>query len=833
MSTAAELLAKTSTDDSTIVIDNNLRTIKIPSSITNLGVEADDDVTRLQFQMPRMYGTTDLSTFSIHINYMNAKNEGDIYIVTDKSVQESSITFSWLVGPHALAYKGNVKFIVCMKETDNDAVILREFNTTVATLPVLEGLEVDAQYLEGELHDVLEQVLLLLSTNADTEVLRIQEESVKQQANITNMGAEVLENIANKGTDALANIAISSSDALSNIDNKGAEVLATIPEDYQTTFGMINHADRTKADAIVCYAEGIDISVVDSSDDHIRGLTIFGKTTQAKTNGYQLFDAINLRSNTLLGATVTNNGDGSFTVSGSGTLTGTYSNHTYDYSHEETIRLLRPGTYTLKSGIVTHPYVYVQLRNASGNVLNITSSVNAIATNVVTQAMLDDPNLYLRIGFYGVEGTAIAPGTIKPILYIDGDGTWEPYSGGYASPSPEWAQELDSIGDDESGSVAIIGRNIFDAHALAVSSNTSLTVSDDGYTITAKGGTTSGWSSSIYTLPTELTKNLRGKRVYISCDSYTSVRDGSGTRSGFNVTLDTGETVYPASAGPSNLSVYTTIPINATKILFGVYTNNTGVAFDADNTVTIKGLRISVGEHINWTPYQTVQSIAINHTLRGIPVTSGGNYTDENGQQWICDEIDFERSVYVQRIGTYLVTGNESWIISRQQPAENGYTRFDGAAIQGNPPLSNDVICTHAPWTGNTNPKYGPAAWVNDPGNNNLQVRIMTTHTTVEEFVEFAVSEYAAGTPISYCYLLKNPVETPLTANEIIAFQALRTNYHNTTVTNDTGSWMKLRYNADTTIYLNRLPKATDSQVQTAVDTWLEQHFQNAEGVSF
>lgn len=25
--------------------------------------------------------------------------------------------------------------------------------------------------------------------------------------------------------------------------------------------------------------------------------------------------------------------------------------------------------------------------------------------------------------------------------------------------------------------------------------------------------------------------------------------------------------------------------------------------------------------------------------LPGIPVTSGGNYTDQNGQQWICDEI--------------------------------------------------------------------------------------------------------------------------------------------------------------------------------------------------
>lgn len=36
--------------------------------------------------------------------------------------------------------------------------------------------------------------------------------------------------------------------------------------------------------------------------------------------------------------------------------------------------------------------------------------------------------------------------------------------------------------------------------------------------------------------------------------------------------------------------------------------------------------------------------------LPGIPVTSGGNYTDENGQQWVCDEVDLERGVKVQRV---------------------------------------------------------------------------------------------------------------------------------------------------------------------------------------
>lgn len=36
--------------------------------------------------------------------------------------------------------------------------------------------------------------------------------------------------------------------------------------------------------------------------------------------------------------------------------------------------------------------------------------------------------------------------------------------------------------------------------------------------------------------------------------------------------------------------------------------------------------------------------------LPGIPVTSGGNYTDPAGRQWVCDEVDLERGAKVQRV---------------------------------------------------------------------------------------------------------------------------------------------------------------------------------------
>ena len=159
MATADELLSTLDTDK-TLIIDKDLRIITIPSSVKNLGVESDDDVLRLKFSMPRMYGDVDLSGFSIYINYMNAKNTGDVYVVDDKIIADDTITFSWLVGRVALAYKGNVRFIVCMKKHDDNSNVIQEYNTTIASLPVLEGLETGETVIQQN-PDIIEMLLTL------------------------------------------------------------------------------------------------------------------------------------------------------------------------------------------------------------------------------------------------------------------------------------------------------------------------------------------------------------------------------------------------------------------------------------------------------------------------------------------------------------------------------------------------------------------------------------------------------------------------------------------------------------------------------------------------
>ena len=165
MPTTDELLEQMEADvlstsaENRFIVDNNLRTITIPGSITVLGVEHDDDVHRLYFQMPKMYGEFDLSEFDIRINYVNAADKPDTYPVDDKETSGDNITFSWLVGRTAFEKMGEVKFNVCLRKTNGDGVVAKEFNTTTATLPpVLEGLET-TELIVQQNPDVIESIL--------------------------------------------------------------------------------------------------------------------------------------------------------------------------------------------------------------------------------------------------------------------------------------------------------------------------------------------------------------------------------------------------------------------------------------------------------------------------------------------------------------------------------------------------------------------------------------------------------------------------------------------------------------------------------------------------
>ena len=153
MATAEELLtmntpAAVNAGDEVLTADLNTRVISIPATVGVLGVESDDDVKRLRFSVPRHYGEIDLYEFEININFENARGGGDFYPVDDKTVDGDFLTFSWLVDRSAFAYAGEVTFNICFKKYDDEGNVVKELNTTTASLQVLTGLETSREVVE-------------------------------------------------------------------------------------------------------------------------------------------------------------------------------------------------------------------------------------------------------------------------------------------------------------------------------------------------------------------------------------------------------------------------------------------------------------------------------------------------------------------------------------------------------------------------------------------------------------------------------------------------------------------------------------------------------------
>ena len=157
MATAEELLASAEACDDILTVDLDTQTIIIPKNVTILGVESDDSVRYLHFRIPRHFCKIDLSEFNPRINYRNAKSEEDYYEPKDVAITEDMIYFDWCVGRYAVAYAGNVEFNVCMRMLDENKIVIREFNTTPATLPVRRGLEASKAIIESN-PDAIEQL---------------------------------------------------------------------------------------------------------------------------------------------------------------------------------------------------------------------------------------------------------------------------------------------------------------------------------------------------------------------------------------------------------------------------------------------------------------------------------------------------------------------------------------------------------------------------------------------------------------------------------------------------------------------------------------------------
>lgn len=386
---------------------------------------------------------------------------------------------------------------------------------------------------------------------------------------------------------------------------------------------------------------GIDVAEID------------GAYSQVTTNGFQLFDASKLPTKSQGGATVTNNGDGSFTISRSGNLSEQFSLY-YELTHEETLKMLKVGKITLnQNGDDTTPYAVVQLLKTGGTSTWFQLNKTTQSANI-TQEMLQDIGCVLRALLYGANGAAIQTGTIKPMLYQDGDGTFEPFTGGIAIPNPEYPKEPKFVGDYNEDTqkydidFMTSGKNLFDKNDII-----------DGKRIDANGIVTiNGEKISNYIKVRPNTQyylaNVIGLWIW-----YTGAYYDKNKKFISQLNID----------GHFPTSGTITTPSNCYYIVLNILAHN--------YLVDVNKVMMSLGSTpIDYEPFTGFETttVQLNQPLRALP--NGVKDTIENG-------------VVTRRVGeiTYDGSSDEIW---KLLDSKNGYSRF---TLSTNSIYSTSLLC--------------------------------------------------------------------------------------------------------------------------------------------
>lgn len=206
--------------------------------------------------------------------------------------------------------------------------------------------------------------------------------------------------------------------------------------------------------------------------------------------------------------------------------------------------------------------------------------------------------------------------------------------------------------------------------------------------------------------------------------------------------------------------------------------------------------------------------------LPGIPVTSGGSYTDSTGQQWVCDEVDLERGVRVQRIASFVINAEnaDNFFVT------NAFTEITVAtnARLPTPQKTNRddrkngrcIFCEALPWLID--------AWaspVNAAGfveNDSVDLTIENSYLGLSEAStnaerKTALVKYFTDNPCQVVYRIATPIETPLTPAEIAAYKALTAYCPDTVVQAGDGAGVKLDYQRDVNLVVKNLEDAIAS----------------------
>lgn len=376
--------------------------------------------------------------------------------------------------------------------------------------------------------------------------------------------------------------------------------------------------------------------------------------------------------------------------------------------------------------------------------------------------------------------------TVKAIISKQNDSVmYEPYTGGKPSPSTDYPQEITSAGDD--GEIEV-------------------TIANDGY---VEKGTA---FDDVKKIPL-----LKGSYVYLKSnigankinafvvDDPNLIETIGGNNFNSNILYSYCVTQLGISSMlPDGSAISGDARLSASwgngvkyKIeqdgLYLYYANNNRVNDDAENTF----VWFLDHEGSKDRPYATQPLIVSTpNGLPGIPVTSGGNYTDSTGQQWICDEIDFCREKYVQRVKKEYLTGTPNF----QKSYDSVKHKWSNALTNSYKSGNSAVLSTFGIYSAWANPIEGNE--VICIVGHNLYWSTPTEMTAEEANTKFS-KMIASDNPPYVIGQLETPIETDLTPEQMDAYVNLHTNRPTTVVSATDGAGLELTYKTKKSLEVN------------------------------
>lgn len=609
-------------------------------------------------------------------------------------------------------------------------------------------------------------------------------------------GTTDYEDLENKPS--INGIELSGNKTLSELGIASAGDLSTANENINVNSEKISEVE-VKVDTIIEKAElniknsakGENLHLTDSANSKAVEFGLYGKAEQKQYSGKNLLPN-NAISQTINGVTFTVSIDSSVTLNG--IATNDINNF---YLNQGNINL--DNMFATCDGIENLSGIYFAINNGI-------QTFNVYGTN--KKVALNGTMNYARL--YIDSGATFNNATIKPMISVEG-GEYEPYVGGIPSPNPDYPQEITVSGSDGSVEVVSCGKNLL--------KNTTVSKTIDGVTFTVnEDGSVTANGTATADAHFKLRPTCEANALYQYNGCILSGTTG-GSASTYMLAIQQKDSPWKMYGMSTNGDSVIKISDDDSTLV------NFFIKICKDVTVTNQTfypmIRLASDTDSTYEPYkETVSTIPTPNGLCGIKVNSGGNYTDENGQQWICDEIvkyADGSGKRIQRIGKVVFDGSddEKWTLNEMNDNTAKYVIDNIVSIK----IGTNAICNLLPFISGGNGAIGPVDYYCFAFRNGLggfTFRLSSSIQTVAQLRTFLNEKNL----IVY-YVLATPIETDLTAEEIAEIEKLHTFYPITNISNDADCGMEVTYIADSKNYIDGQLAIQKAQQEEALATML------------